>query len=83
MYDKYSQATQFSVNGTKLPKHKGLLLINSDKTNNAYARMQVLNVSGTTGNIDFYVSAAASSIIPIECYAGVTMQAGVTGWLLN
>lgn len=81
MYDKYSQATQFSVNGSKLPKHKGLLLVNSGKST-GYATMQVLNSSGTTGNINFWVSTENQTIIPIEMYAGVTM-AGITGWLLN
>ena len=83
MYDKYTSASQFLVNQSKLPKHKGLLFVNSDKSNSLTATMQFLNVSGATTNISFQFLASSNNFIPMEAYAGVTMQSGVTGWLLN
>ena len=82
MYDKYSSASQFSVNGSKLPKHKGLLFINSSKANST-ATMQIVNANGSTGNIAFQILQETTNFLPIEAYAGVTLGTGVTGWLLN
>jgi hypothetical protein len=45
--------------------------------------MQFLNVSGATTNINFYIPVSSHSFVSMEAYAGVTMQSGVTGWLLN
>ena len=84
MYDKYTSASQFSVNQSKLPKHKGLLFTNNNKSGDpSTATMQFLNVSGATTNINFYIPVSSHSFVSMEAYAGVTMQSGVTGWLLN
>lgn len=82
MYDKYTTATQFSVNGSQLPKHKGLLFLNTSQVSTGSATMQFLNTSGGTTNINFYVYPQSQQFIPMQAWAGITMP-GVTGWLLN
>lgn len=84
MYDKYTTATQFSVNGSQLPKHKGILLVNNDKSNKLTATLRFLTTSGGTADINFYLPAETKEFVPMQAWAGVTMSgSGLTGWLLN
>jgi hypothetical protein len=82
MYDKYFTATPFATNGTKLSKHKGILLANTAATG-ATATFQLFNTSGVTVNAIIPIPASSTEILPIQAYSASSMAAGLTAWLLS
>lgn len=83
MYDKYFTATPFPLNGTKLSKHKGILLANTTGPAGATAVFQLFNKDGTTLNAIIPTGASSTQILPIQAYSASAMTAGLTGWLLS
>ena len=83
MYDKYFTATPFALNGTKLAKHKGILLANTSATAGATATFQLFNSNGTTLNAIIPTPANSTQILPIQAYSATAMTSGLTGWLIS
>lgn len=83
MYDKYFTATPFALNGTKLTKHKGILLVNTSGTAGATATFQLFDKNGATLNAIIPTPANSTQILPVQAFSASAMTAGVTGWLLN
>jgi hypothetical protein len=80
MYDKYNSLTPLPAAGTKLPKHKGILISAQDAST---VRFQYMNASGTTFTTGITFS-SGSSVLPIEIYAlNTSLPTGVTGFYLN
>jgi hypothetical protein len=75
MYDKYLSANNFSVN-TKLPKHKGILIVGSGTVG-----FHLLNSSGGTFGVTLGFS-GGTEIVPIQVNS-VTNLNGLTGLYLN
>ena len=82
MYDKYFTATPFATNGTKLSKHKGILLANTT-TSGLTATFQLFNTSGVTVNAIIPTPGSSTQILPIQAYSASSMAAGLTAWLLS
>jgi hypothetical protein len=83
MYDKYFTATPFATNGTKLSKHKGILLANTTGAAGATATFQLFNASGVTVNAIIPTPGSSTQILPIQAYSASSMAAGLTAWLLS
>lgn len=78
MYDKYFQANPITT-GSKIPKHKGILISANASTN---ISLNLVNVNGNTfaAGITF---AAGPTIFPMQVHSISTIPAGVTAFYLN
>ena len=82
MYDKYSQANQFSLGSSKLPKHKGILLTGATAGTVAASTLHVVKIDGSTASLSLIVN-QSPYILPMQVYAVTALAAGVTAWYLN
>jgi hypothetical protein len=78
MYDKYFQATPITT-GSKIPKHKGILL--SGGAAGVTLSVQLVNANGATFNSVLTVN-NTPQILPLQVYAVNTFN-GLTGFYLN
>lgn len=83
MYDKYFTATTFALDGSKLTKHKGILLSNTSTTAGLTATFQLFNKNGNTLNAIIPTPANSIQVLPIQAYSATAMSSGLTGWLLS
>lgn len=83
MYDKYFTTTPFAINGTRLPKHKGIMLTNTGTIAGATATFQFFQTGGATTNVIIPTLQNTMQIIPIQAFSASSMAAGVTGWLIS
>ena len=81
MYDKYSQANQFSLGSSKLPKHKGILFTGAT-AGTASSTLHVVKIDGATASLSLIVN-QSPYILPMQAYAVTALAAGVTAWYLN
>jgi len=80
MYDKYNSLTPLPAAGTRIPKHKGIL-ISSDS--NGFVRFNYLNVTGNTFTTGLTLSSGIS-ILPVEVHSlNTSLPAGVTAYYIN
>jgi hypothetical protein len=82
MYDKYSQANQFSLGSSKLPKHKGILFTGANSTTTAASTLHVVKIDGATASLSLVVN-QSPYILPMQVYAVTALAAGVTAWYIN
>jgi len=82
MYDKYSQANQFSLGSSKLPKHKGILFTGATAGTAAASTLHVVKIDGSTASLSLIVN-QSPYIFPMQAYAVTALAAGVTAWYLN
>ena len=81
MYDKYSQANQFSLSSSKLPKHKGILFTGAT-AGTASSTLHVVKIDGATASLSLIVN-QSPYIFPMQVYAVTALAAGVTAWYIN
>jgi hypothetical protein len=80
MYDKYNSLTPLPAAGTRIPKHKGIL-ISSHTT--GFVRFDYLNVTGNTFTTGLTLTSGIS-ILPVEVYSlNTSLPAGVTAYYMN
>lgn len=80
MYDKYTSINPLPAAGTKMPKHKGILISAQDA---ATVRFQYENASGVTFTAGITFS-SGTSVLPIEVFAlNTALPTGVTAFYLN
>jgi hypothetical protein len=82
MYDKYFIANQFSLNSSKLPKHKGLLFTGGTAGTSGTATLHLVTSLGNTTSASILVN-SSPFILPIQAYAVTTLPTGITAWYLN
>ena len=80
MYNTYLTGSTFIANGSKLPKHKGIVF----NTNSAVGGFTgyLVNSTGVTMQAGFFLP-AGPSIFPIQFYGIASLATGVTGYLLT
>ena len=91
MYDKYSHATLITASpGTKLTKHKAVMLINNIASHGSNPSNNSFKVIDKSGNAVFWQPTAPSNavvpftILPIQVYSYENAIAGtVSVYLLN
>jgi hypothetical protein len=81
MYDKYSQANQFSLGSSKLPKHKGILFTGAT-AGTASSTLHVVKIDGATASLSLIVN-QSPYIFPMQVYAVTALAGGVTAWYIN
>jgi len=83
MYDKYFQANPITI-GSKIPKHKGLLLTGSFGLGSNGITMTFVNISGSTFNTQLLFTANTTTILPMQVYALPTaLPTGATAFYIN
>ena len=80
MYDKYFTAQNFTV-GTKIPKHKGILLAGAT-AGGTKCSFHFINNSGNTFSTTIDIN-QSPYILPIQIYTMPSMAAGMTAYYLN
>lgn len=81
MYDKYFSGNTFTVNGSKLPKHKGILISGGTATTPT-SSFYLLNSGGNTISVPIAIN-QSPYILPIQVYGVNTLAAGLTAYYLN
>lgn len=79
MYDKYFQATPITI-GSKIPKHKGLLISGATLAGITMS-VQFVNGSGNTFNTNLTFT-NSPELLPFQIYA-VNAFNGLTGFYVN
>ena len=80
MYDKYFTATPFTV-GTKIPKHKGILLAGAT-AGGTKCTFHFVNTNGSTFSSTIDIS-QTPYILPMQIYTMPSMASGMTAYYLN
>jgi len=81
MYDKYFQATQFSLGSSKLPKHKGILF-SGGVAGTTSSTIHVIKNDGSTAAMGIVVN-QSPYILPMQVYAITTLASGLTAAYIN
>jgi hypothetical protein len=83
MYDKYFQANPITI-GSRIPKHKGILLTGSVASGNPGVTMTFVNGSGSTFNTLMTFQNNHTSILPMQVYAiPSALPTGITAFYVN
>jgi hypothetical protein len=85
MYDKYNTVSGITAGTSKLPPHKGILVVpqgSATPTLNTWLRDTSLGATVTVGFTFASATAAGPQILPIEVYA-ITSINGACAYRLN
>lgn len=82
MYDKYLTGNTFVTGSTKLPKHKGFLMLGGATATTTGFTAYVLNDQGGTIAFNFNL-AAGPNYFSNQFYSILSMTSGVTGLMMN
>jgi hypothetical protein len=85
MYDKYNTVSNITPGSTKLPPHKGILVVpqgSSTPSLNAWVRNTSIGATVAVGFTFAAASTAGPQILPIEVYS-VTSISGACAYILN
>jgi hypothetical protein len=80
MYDKYLTGSTFNPDGSRLPKHKGVIF-NIAVAGQGFTAY-FMNSSGNTMTAAFYLP-AGPTVFSQQFYGISSLAAGVTGFLLS
>lgn len=81
MYDKYHTLNSITLDGTSIPKHKGILISNPSAT--AGVTFYFKNISGNTFQSTLIVT-TGSNFLPIQVYGmPAALPTGCTAFYLN
>lgn len=82
MYDKYFTLNKITVDGTAIPKNKGIL-INNGTVGNIAVNFYFKNNTGNTFQVGLTFG-TGNSILPIQPYGmPASLPSGVTAYYLN
>jgi hypothetical protein len=82
MYDQYLTVTPISIDGTAIPKNKGIL-VNNGTAGNVAVNFYFRNKTGNTFQVGL-TFATGNNILPIQPYGiPASLPAGVTAFYLN